>query len=84
MSQITLRDLPPSLEREIRREAQRRGLSLNKTIIGILEEGLGLPPRVDKKRDLSALAGTWDNAALTEFRGSSSLFDTIDTEDWQP
>jgi len=84
MSQITLRDLPVSLEREIRREAERRGLSLNKTIIGILEQGLGHSPATNKKRDLSALAGTWDDAALSEFRESTSVFETIDSEIWQP
>jgi hypothetical protein len=83
MSQITLRDLPEPLEREIRREAHRRGSSLNKAIIGILEKGLGLQSRLDKKRDLASLAGTWDQAALAEFQDATSVFETIDAENWQ-
>jgi len=34
MSQLTLRNLPEPLEREIRMDARRRGSSLNKAIIG--------------------------------------------------
>jgi len=83
VSQITLRDLPEPLEREIRREAHRRGSSLNKAIIGILEKGLGLQSRKDKRRDLTSLAGTWDEAALAEFQDATSVFETIDAENWQ-
>jgi plasmid stability protein len=83
MSQITLRNLPVPLEREIRQEARRRGSSLNKAIIGILEKGLGMDSRPDKKRDLASLAGTWDEAALREFQDATSVFETIDAENWQ-
>jgi hypothetical protein len=83
MSQITLRDLPEPLEREIRKEAQRRGSSLNKVIISIIEKGLGLQSRLGKKRDLTSLAGTWDEAALAEFLDATSVFETIDAENWQ-
>jgi hypothetical protein len=84
MSQITLRDLPEPLEREIRREAHRQSSSLNRTIIGILEKGLGLESRLNKKRDLASLAGTWDEAALAEFQDATSVFEMIDSENWQP
>jgi hypothetical protein len=83
MSQITLRDLPEPLEREIRKEARRRGSSLNKAIISILEKGLGLQSGIEKKRDLATLAGTWDEAALTEFQNATSDFEKIDNENWQ-
>ena len=83
MSQITLRDLPEPLEKEIRKEARRKGSSLNKTIIAIIEKGLGLPSGSDKRRDLTSLAGTWDEAALAEFNKATSVFGTIDTENWQ-
>ncbi len=83
MSQITLRNLPGPLEKEIRKEARRRGSSLNRTVIGILERGLGMQSGQDKKRDLASLAGTWDEAALAEFREATSVFDKIDRENWQ-
>ncbi|HUX21133.1 MAG TPA: hypothetical protein VMW69_07815 [Spirochaetia bacterium] len=83
MSQITIRDLPEPLEREIRREARRRGLSLNKTIAAVLSEHLGFQPEVGQRRDLSTLAGTWDEAAWNEFRSATAAFETIDTELWK-
>lgn len=83
MSQITLRDLPESLEREIRREARRQGMSLNKTIIAVLSKSLGMESVEGKKRDLSSLAGTWDEAAGAEFSTAVSIFQKIDKENWQ-
>ena len=84
MSQITLRDLPEPLEREFRKQAQRRGSSINKLIISILEKGLGLQSAQGKKRDLSSLAGTWDEAAFSEYAQAERAFETIDTENWKP
>jgi hypothetical protein len=83
MSQITLRDLPEPVEREIRREARRRGSSLNKVIISLLQKGLGMSSELEKKRDLANLAGTWDKDALAEFQDATSIFETIDAENWQ-
>jgi hypothetical protein len=84
MSQITLRGLPEPLEREIRKQARRRGSSLNKLIISILEKGLGVQSAHGKKRDFSSLAGTWDAAAFSEFTKAQGAFETIDAENWQP
>jgi hypothetical protein len=83
MSQITLRDLPDHVEKEIRKEAGRRGSSLNRVIISLLEKGLGISPGGKKKRDLAALAGTLDESKLAAFREETSLFDNIDAENWQ-
>ena len=83
MSQITLRNLPEPLEREIRKEARRRGLSLNSAIIAILEKGMAMEPRLDKKRDLTSLAGTWHEAGLAQFQDATAVFEKIDAENWQ-
>jgi len=83
VSQITLRDLPEPLEREIRREARRRGLSLNKTIIAVLSERLGFQSHVGRRRDISSLAGTWDDAALNEFSKATATFERIDEDLWK-
>lgn len=52
-------------------------------IISLLEKGLGMSPDQEKKRDLAALAGTWNEAELAAFREATSLFDAIDAENWQ-
>ena len=84
MSQITLRDLPEPVEKEIRKEAKRRKSSLNKVIISLLEKGLGMHPGMEKKRDLAGLAGTWNQEEAAAFREATSPFETIDAENWQP
>ncbi len=83
MSQITLRGLPEPLEREIRRQARRRGSSLSKAIIELLERAVGFNHPSPKKRDLSSLAGTWDEAAFSEFEKAVSAFGEIEPEIWQ-
>ena len=41
MRAITLRNLPPELAKLIEREAAESGLSLNRTVIRLLEKGAG-------------------------------------------
>jgi hypothetical protein len=83
MSQITLRDLPEPLERQIRREAHRNRMSLNKTIIRMIEKGLGVKAEAEMKRDLSGIAGTWNESAYKELQDSQSIFQAIDAENWR-
>ena len=64
--QTTIRGIPKDLEHALRERARRSGESPNRTIIRLLGEAVGLkPPR--KKRDLSALAGTWSPEEADEF-----------------
>ena len=58
MSQITLRKLPRDLEKMVRTQARLRRLSLNKTIIALLQKSLGITDDSQKGQGLAALAGT--------------------------
>lgn len=70
--QMTIRGLDARLERTLRAEAKRRGLSVNRTVLGLLLESTGLAetparntaPRFD---DLDHLAGTWSAEEAEEF-----------------
>ena len=64
--QTTIRDIPKDLEHALRERARRSGESLNRTLIRLLREAVGLNPP-GKKRDLSALAGTWSQEEADEF-----------------
>ncbi len=80
--QTTLRDIPEDLEHALRERAQRSGESLNRTLIRLLREAVSLnPPR--KKRDLSALAGTWSREEADEFDRQVRWSDQIDEELWR-
>lgn len=82
MSQITLRQLPDNLERQIRRLADENNTSINKTIIRLLHKALGLTPGEDKKRDLSEISGSWSADEVREFEENLQIFEKIDEEIW--
>ena len=42
MKTITIRNVPPEVARALEREKQRRGASLNRTVIELLSQGLGV------------------------------------------
>jgi len=63
LRQITLRKIPDEVEKIIKREANRKGLSLNKAFISLLERAAGAKGKEKKKRiiyhDLDHLSGIW-------------------------
>jgi len=63
MTAITLRNIPPKLQEVIRKRADRDGLSLNKTVIRMLEEAAGQRATTGRElhHDLDHLAGTWSD-----------------------
>jgi len=83
LSQITLRDIPVEIEQLIRDLARRRGQSINKTVLEFLQKGLGLSGGGKKRRDLSSLAGTWDEREFAEFEENIKIFEQIDSEMWK-
>ena len=73
MKQITIRDIPHEIERLVKREAEKQGLSLNKAFLALLEKATGIKAKEKKKvlhHDLDYLSGVWtkDDAAAFEKR----------------
>ena len=83
MDQLTLRNIPEDLEREIRRIAGERRMSINKTVRELLYKSLGIDSSSDKKRDLSDFAGFWDEREAEEFEKATDAFEAIDEELWK-
>ncbi|MCF6247086.1 MAG: hypothetical protein L3J69_06960 [Desulfobacula sp.] len=83
MRQITLRQVPENIDSLIRLISKKQNKSINKTIITLLEKALGLKDNSNKKRDLSELAGTWDQFQSDEFKKNTKLFDKIDRGIWE-
>lgn len=89
MKAITLRNLPPAVSREIEERARKSGLSLNKTVLRLLEERL-LPKDTAGKallggqrhHDLDDLAGAWSEEEAAEFDRALSDERRIDPELW--
>ena len=82
--QLTLRGLPPRLERSLRDLARREGLSLNKAALRLLEKGAGLGERHDDRigHSFDHLIGTWSKEEGEAFLESVHSCDQGDPELW--
>ena len=70
MKQITIRGIPDEVKKTVQKEAERKGVSLNKAIISLLERAGG--PKVQEKKrvlyhDLDHLAGLWSREEAASF-----------------
>jgi hypothetical protein len=83
MSQITIRDLPESVENELRKRAAERRVSLSKMVSMLVLKALGFEPQGDKKRDVSCVFGRWDPTEAAEFENNTAIFRKIDDEIWK-
>ncbi|NOY90583.1 MAG: hypothetical protein GXP55_05180 [Deltaproteobacteria bacterium] len=57
--QYTIRNIPEALDRALRGRAAREGLSLNQVAIRALLSACGLEATARRQRDLSDMAGSW-------------------------
>jgi hypothetical protein len=86
MKPITLRQMPREVALAVRRRARERGVSLNRAVIELLSEGLGLARRAGGGRiytDLDPLMGTWTGKEADAFDRSLADQRTIDPELWK-
>lgn len=83
IAQMTLRQIPDRVAKQLRAKSQTSGLSLNRTAIQLLEEALGLQVQGGRKRDLSMIAGSWSETDFHEFEKSTQIFEEIDAEMWR-
>ena len=69
MKSITIHGIDAPLAELLKSRAQAEGLSINKTVIKILEESLGVKPRVKGKnrKDFEEFCGIWTRSELKEF-----------------
>lgn len=86
MKTITLRKLPPELEERVEAKSRELGLSLNKTVIRLLEERL--VPRSSalggrRHTELDHLSGSWSDEEADEFDESLNQQRRIDPELWR-
>jgi len=70
---LTIRNLPTSVAHALEHERRRRGKSLNRTVIDLLSEGLGVEKQ--HSNGLALLAGTWDEEDMREFERAMAPFE---------
>ena len=86
MKQITLRGLSPELGKIVKEEAKKRRLSLNKSILALLEEKIACKDPAQEKvihHDLDALCGVWSKREANEFERYLVKQRRIDKEMWK-
>ena len=87
MKAITLRNLPPEIEKAVRKEADRQRTSINKAVISLLEQKAEghkkRKPRTKEYDDLDSLAGSWTKKEAAEFNKALASQRTIDPELWK-
>lgn len=81
MPQYTIRNIPDSLDQELRERARRRGMSLNEAAIDALRRGLGISDDVVEYHDLDDLIGTWKKDEA--FDRALADQDTIEPDLWR-
>jgi hypothetical protein len=86
MKAITLRNLPPEIEKIVRKEADRQRTSINKAVISLLERKSEAhkkrKPGIKEYDGLDSLAGSWTKKAA-EFNRALAAQRTIDPELWK-
>jgi hypothetical protein len=86
-SQLTIRAVGPQLRAALAREARRRRLSVNRTVLELLSEATGLAggerrSRPAEHRDLDALAGTWSVDDARAFDEALAVQRQVDRKLW--
>jgi hypothetical protein len=84
-NQLTLRSIGARLRGALEREAERRGQSLNKTVLALLSERLGLADESGALEydDLDELAGTWTKAEADRFGEALQAQRQVDAKLWR-
>jgi hypothetical protein len=79
--QYTLRNVPPALDRALRRRAKKLSKSLNEVALEALGRGAGVEHQADDQHDLDFLFGSW----VDDLEVEAALADQrkIDTDLWR-
>lgn len=85
IAQLTIRSIGAALRAALEREAERRGQSLNKTVLALLSERLGIADETAGVRydDLDELAGTWTKAEASRFEETLEAQRQVDPKLWR-
>ena len=83
MKTMTIRNVSANLAAALDEEKSRRGLSLNRTVLALVEEALGVSEEAERSNGLRRLAGSWTEDEFHEFERAVQSFGEIDEEVWR-
>ncbi len=71
MKQLTVREIEDGLHKALKREAKRKGVSINSYVLSLLKDTIGFIDSNGQQKqvfsDLDHLAGTWSREEADEF-----------------
>jgi plasmid stability protein len=87
MNQLTIRGIDSKLHHDLKVEAERRGLSINRYVLSILHGTLGGDNGSQRSKsvqyhDLDHLAGTWTQGDAAEFERQLTAQRPIEEDLW--
>ncbi len=83
MKTMTIRNVPAELAQALDRERTRRGVSLNRTVLALLRNALGVANAAVRSNGLRDLAGTWSEAEFKQFEQAVAPLGEIDEPMWR-
>lgn len=78
--QYTIRNVPSSVDRALRRQAAHRRVSLNAVLLSALESAAGVGPQPREHHDLDEFFGTWRGDSKVDRALADAR--TVDPADW--
>ena len=83
MKTMTIRNVPTELSAALEAEKRRRGLSLNRTVLLLMQEALGVSTGRSRSNGLRRLSGSWNEDDFRNFEQAVAPFGEIDEELWR-
>ena len=83
MKTITIRNVSAELAEALKTETRRRGLSLNRTVLAVMGEALGVSSGRARGNGLRSLAGDWSEEESRQFEEAVAPFSEVDAELWK-
>ena len=83
MKTMTIRNVPSELSAALEAERRRRGLSLNRTVLNLMQEALGVSTGGSRSNGLRRLAGCWSEDEFMEFEQAIAPFSEVDEDLWR-
>ena len=80
---LSVRSVPPHLERKLIAESRKRHLSKSRVAIEALEEGLSRPKTEKSRRRIRQLAGFFSRDEVKQLERQLASQRTIEPEPWQ-
>ena len=83
MKTMTIRNVSTELAMALDAEKRRRGLSLNRTVLLLMQEALGLSTGGNRSNGLRRLAGSWSEDEYRSFERAVAPFGENNEDLWR-